>query len=71
MSSKSSNTFLVLLAGLGIGLIAGTLLAPDKGSETRAKLKKLADDFTDFLKNSVNSNAKDATTPNQDSTNMS
>jgi gas vesicle protein len=46
------NIFLVLLAALA-GALAGILLAPDKGSETRKKLKKKARDAADRLKEKI------------------
>lgn len=47
---KSSSKFLIgFIAGAAAGAIAGILLAPDKGSETRKKVaekaKKLKTDF--------------------------
>jgi gas vesicle protein len=50
MSSSGKNIFFTLLAGLGVGVVLGVLLAPDKGSETRSKLKNLARDLEDFIK---------------------
>jgi gas vesicle protein len=48
MSSK-------FLFGFTLGIVAGLLLAPDKGSESRRKLKKAArdlkDKFDDFVDN--------------------
>lgn len=42
-----------LLWGFTLGLITGLLLAPDKGSETRARLQRKANDlknkFDDFV----------------------
>jgi gas vesicle protein len=41
------------LTGLAVGVLAGILLAPDKGSETRRKLSEkgndLKDKFNDFI----------------------
>jgi len=43
------------LTGLALGVLAGILLAPDKGSETRRKLSEkgrdLKDKFNDFIDN--------------------
>lgn len=39
MSNNAGNTLLALLAGAAIGVVAGILLAPDKGSKTREKIK--------------------------------
>lgn len=49
-----SKVLLGLLAGAAIGAIAGILFAPDKGSETRSKIKKGAGDVGDNLKHSFN-----------------
>jgi gas vesicle protein len=50
MSNK--KTMMAILAGAAAGAIAGILLAPDKGSETRKKISSGAGDFTDTVKNS-------------------
>ncbi len=46
------SIFLVLLAGIA-GALAGILMAPDKGSETRKKIKKKAKDAADRLKEKI------------------
>jgi gas vesicle protein len=49
MSSKSKN-LIALIAGAFAGLALGMLLAPEKGSETRKKVKKFAEDLVDDIK---------------------
>jgi gas vesicle protein len=39
MSNNTGNTLIALLAGAAIGAVAGILMAPDKGSKTREKIK--------------------------------
>lgn len=54
---KTSNGIIGLVVGLVVGATAGVLLAPEKGSTTRKKIKtksketkdKLKDNFDDFL----------------------
>jgi gas vesicle protein len=43
--SKTSDTLLAFLIGAVAGGVAGILLAPDKGSETRRKLRQGAGDM--------------------------
>lgn len=50
--SNNSNTIAAILAGAAVGAAIGILLAPDKGSKTRAKLKEGFDDATHNLKDS-------------------
>jgi len=56
--SKTSNVILGFLSGAAIGLVAGILTAPDKGENTRAKIKdkvnNLADDFSDNVEDKIN-----------------
>jgi len=49
---SNSKTLLGILAGAAIGAVAGILLAPDKGSETRKKLSSKTGDLADNVKNS-------------------
>ena len=46
MSNSSENILLALLTGAAIGAGIGILYAPDKGSETRHKIKQKAMDTT-------------------------
>lgn len=54
---STSKTVLTLFAGAVIGgamgFAAGMLLAPDKGSETRKKVKSAIDDLTDEFSEKV------------------
>lgn len=45
-----TNSIFALLAGAAAGLTLGILFAPDKGEETRAKIKKAAIDGYEDLK---------------------
>lgn len=53
MSIKENNSASILaglLAGVGVGLILGIIYAPDKGTETRKKIKTKANDYKDQAK---------------------
>lgn len=50
---KSEKVLLGVLAGIAIGAVAGILLAPDKGSNTRAKIMDDTKDFTDELSQKI------------------
>ncbi len=47
--SKQSKILLGILGAAAAGVIAGMLIAPDKGSETRKKIKNKAKDYADNL----------------------
>lgn len=49
----SSNSFLCFSLGLGVGVAAGLLLAPQEGSETRSMLAEKASGTGDYLKTKV------------------
>jgi len=51
---SSGKVFLGLLAGLAAGALLGVLFAPNKGTETRKKLSKRGEDYTDALKEKFN-----------------
>jgi gas vesicle protein len=46
---KGSKVILAFLGGIAVGAIAGILLAPDKGSNTRKAIREMAEDFTDTI----------------------
>ena len=48
-----SGTLFALLGGVAAGLAVGILLAPDKGEETRKKIKKTAGDCVDKVKEKI------------------
>jgi gas vesicle protein len=50
MSDNTGKTILALLAGAAIGAGIGILFAPDKGSETRRKIREGVDHEKDLLK---------------------
>jgi gas vesicle protein len=54
MSSDSGKVFLGVLAGLAAGALLGVLFAPDKGSETRKKIIKKGEDYTEGIKDKFN-----------------
>lgn len=49
----NKKVLLGFLGGLAIGAIAGILLAPDKGSNTRKAIVDMAGDVTDAVENSI------------------
>jgi gas vesicle protein len=52
MAKSSSKIILAGLAGLAAGLAVGVLMAPNKGSKTRKRLKKKFKDMEDIFKES-------------------
>jgi gas vesicle protein len=51
---KSNKIILGLLAGVALGAIAGILLAPEKGSDTRNNISKKSNGYADKLKTLFN-----------------
>ena len=49
MAKSSSKIVLAGLAGLAVGLAAGVLVAPKKGSRTRKRLKKKFREMKDIV----------------------
>ncbi len=52
---KTSKLLLGIVAGVAAGTVLGILLAPDKGSETRKKIREKGGEFTDGVKEKYNS----------------
>ena len=50
MKNSASSFIFGLLAGAAVGVVAGILLAPDKGSVTREKLRKKASEIGEDLR---------------------
>ena len=50
MSDRDGSGFLWFLAGLGIGAAVGILYAPKAGDETRQRLRSVAEDLPDNVK---------------------
>ena len=61
--NDNSKLLLALAAGADAGLVAGILLAPDKGSETREKikdnLKKTVDEVLEKIEKGLDNAAHD------------
>lgn len=47
--SKTSNTLVAILAGAAVGAVAGILMAPERGEDTRKKIGKGFKTSTDEL----------------------
>ena len=51
---SSGKVLIGVLAGLAAGALLGILFAPEKGSVTRKKMSKKAEDYADGLKEKFN-----------------
>lgn len=54
-----TKTIITFMAGAAVGAIAGILLAPDKGSDTRQKLVSKKNDLVDAMKTKFARQAND------------
>lgn len=52
------NALGLLLFGAAVGVAAGVLMAPSKGSETRKKVFRGAEDWMDHLKDQIRESSK-------------
>ena len=48
--SSAGKILLGVLAGAAVGAIVGVLMAPEKGTNTRKKIMKKGEDYTETLK---------------------
>lgn len=53
MKSDGSKILLAFVAGAAAGVVAGLLLAPDSGANTRAKLAQKAKDLESDLEDTI------------------
>lgn len=51
---STGKILLGVLAGVAAGALIGVLFAPEKGSDTRKKVLKKGEDYTDGLKDKFN-----------------
>jgi len=58
---STGKIVLGVLAGIAAGTVLGVLIAPDKGSETRRKIKQKGDDLVDGVKDGMTSMVDDVT----------
>lgn len=54
-----SRTVIALLAGAAVGAVLGILLAPDKGEESRKKVKQTAEECIDKVKEKLSNLKKE------------
>jgi gas vesicle protein len=51
---STEKVVLGVLAGAGVGVLMGILFAPEKGSVTRKRISRIAEDEVDALKDKMN-----------------
>jgi gas vesicle protein len=57
---STGKIVLGVLAGIAAGTLIGVLVAPDKGTETRRKIRQKGEDLVDNVKDGVSSMVDDA-----------
>ena len=53
---KAKHILTGMIAAAAVGILVGTLFAPDKGSETRRKIRDTADGLADKVKKGLRRN---------------
>ena len=61
-----SSTFFALLTGVAAGAVLGILFAPEKGEESRKKVKKTAEDCLGKMKEKLSDLAPEAELAEED-----
>lgn len=54
---KAKNILIGMIAAAAVGALVGTLFAPDKGNETRKKIRHKTDDLVDKVKKGLRRNS--------------
>jgi gas vesicle protein len=58
---STGKIVLSVLAGIAAGTVLGVLIAPDKGTETRRKIRQKGDDLVDGVRDGMTSMVDDVT----------
>jgi gas vesicle protein len=53
---KAKHILIGMVAAAAVGALVGTLFAPDKGTETRRKIRDTADDLVNKMKKGLRRN---------------
>ncbi len=53
---KAKHILISMIGAAAVGVLVGTLFAPDKGSETRKKIKDSTDDLVNKVKKGLQRN---------------
>ena len=61
-----SRTIFAVLAGAAVGAVLGIFLAPDKGEESRKKVKKAAGDCVGKVKEKLSNRKANAESPEEE-----
>ena len=54
---KAKHILVGMIAAAAVGALVGTLFAPDKGEETRRKIRDTADDWMNKMKKGLRKNS--------------